>query len=48
MSDSVTPMAPEAGSEPQPAFVQAVADLGARREVKTSQPIYNAQGIKLL
>ena len=48
MSDSVTPVAPEAGSEPQPAFVQAVADLGARREVKTSQPIYNAQGIKLL
>ena len=42
------PMAPEAGSEPQPAFVQAVADLGARRQVKTSQPIYNAQGIKLL
>jgi hypothetical protein len=28
--------------------VQAVADLGARREVKTSQPIYNAQGLKLL
>jgi len=48
MSDSVTPAAPELDSEPPPAFVQAVADLSARREVKTSQPIYNAQGIKLL
>jgi hypothetical protein len=48
MSDSVAPTALEAGSEAAPAFVQAVADLGARREVKTSQPIYNAQGIKLL
>jgi HD domain len=48
MSESVTPVAPEAGSEPQPAFVRAVAELGARREVRTSQPIYNAQGVKLL
>jgi hypothetical protein len=48
MSEQRHAVAPEAGSEPQPAFVQAVADLGARREVKTSQPIYNAQGIKLL
>ncbi|MDQ6640528.1 MAG: HD domain-containing protein [Pseudomonadota bacterium] len=48
MSESVAPTAPEAGNEASPAFVQAVADLGARRQVKTSQPIYNAQGIKLL
>jgi hypothetical protein len=48
MSESVAPTALEAGSEAPPAFVQAVADLGAQREVKTSQPIYNAQGIKLL
>jgi len=48
MSETATPTVPELGSEPQPAFVQAVADLGARRVVKTSQPIYNAQGIKLL
>jgi hypothetical protein len=37
-----------AGSEPAMAFVHAVAELGAKRAVKTSQPIYNAQGIKLL
>ncbi|HEY3636326.1 MAG TPA: HD domain-containing phosphohydrolase [Caldimonas sp.] len=37
-----------AGSEAAPAFVHAVAELGAKRPVKTSQPIYNAQGIKLL
>jgi HD domain-containing protein len=48
MSESVAPTAPEAGSEAAVAFVHAVAELGARREVKTSQPIYNAQGIKLL
>ena len=48
MSDSVAATAPEPGSEAPPAFVQAVADLGAKREVKTTQPIYNAQGIKLL
>ncbi|HSC64415.1 MAG TPA: HD domain-containing phosphohydrolase [Caldimonas sp.] len=48
MSESATPTVPELGSEPPPAFVQAVAELGARREVKTSRPIYNAQGIKLL
>jgi len=48
MSESATPTVPELGSEPPPAFVRAVAELGARREVRTSQPIYNAQGIKLL
>ncbi len=48
MSDSVAPAAAEAGSEAPPAFVQAVAELGAKCQVKTSQPIYNAQGIKLL
>ncbi|MEO8835348.1 MAG: HD domain-containing phosphohydrolase [Caldimonas sp.] len=48
MSETEAPEAITAGSEETPAFVQAVADLGARREVKTSQPIYNAQGTKLL
>jgi hypothetical protein len=37
-----------AGSEPPPAFVDAVAELGARRTVRTSQAIYNTQGLKLL
>ncbi len=46
MSEIVTTGA--AGSEAAPAFVHAVAELGARRPVRTSQPIYNAQGIKLL
>ena len=40
--------APSAGSEPPPAFVDAVAELGARRTVRTSQAIYNTQGLKLL
>lgn len=48
MSDSVVPTAPETGSEAEPAFVHAVAELGAKRKVTTSQPIYNAQGVKLL
>jgi hypothetical protein len=48
MSESVVPLAPATGNEASPAFVQAVADLSARRAVKTSQPIYNTQGIKLL
>ncbi|HEV7576217.1 MAG TPA: HD domain-containing phosphohydrolase [Caldimonas sp.] len=48
MSDSVAPTASEAGSEAEPAFVQVVAELAVKREVKTSQAIYNAQGIKLL
>ncbi len=48
MNDSVAPKAAETGSEASPAFVQAVSDLSAKREVRTSQPIYNAQGIKLL
>jgi HD-GYP domain-containing protein (c-di-GMP phosphodiesterase class II) len=31
-----------------PAFLKAVAELGTTQTVTTSQPIYNAQGIKLL
>ncbi|MEP7300970.1 MAG: HD domain-containing phosphohydrolase [Caldimonas sp.] len=38
--------APEA--EPSPAFLQAVGELGMKQPVTTSQPIFNAQGIKLL
>ena len=47
MSENAAATTADAGEAP-PAFVNAVAELGARREVKTSQPIYNAQGIKLL
>ncbi len=47
MSEIETPAPPQAGSE-SPAFVKAVAELGARSEVTTSQPIYNTQGVKLL
>ena len=35
-------------AEPSPAFLQAVADLGTRQTVTTSQAIFNAQGVKLL
>jgi len=35
-------------AEPSPAFLQAVADLGATQTVTTSQAIFNAQGVKLL
>jgi HD-GYP domain-containing protein (c-di-GMP phosphodiesterase class II) len=35
-------------AEESPAFLQAVSDLGRTRQVVTSQPIFNAQGIKLL
>src|SRR3982751_4578096 len=48
MSESVVPVAANAGSEPLPAFVNAVAELGAKRPVRTSQAIYNTEGIKLL
>jgi hypothetical protein len=48
MNESVVPMAPSTGNEASPAFVQAVAELSARRPVTTSRPIYNQQGIKLL
>jgi len=48
MNESVAPLAPSTGNEASPAFVQAVAELSARRPVTTSQPIYNQQGIKLL
>lgn len=37
------PAAPEGG-----VFLHAVAELGARQALKTSQPIYNAQGVMLL
>ena len=45
MSDVAT-AASEA--EESPAFLQAVSELGRTRQVVTSQPIFNAQGIKLL
>jgi HD-GYP domain-containing protein (c-di-GMP phosphodiesterase class II) len=48
MTEAAAPSAPEAAREPSPAFVQAIADLGAKRPVKTSQAIFNTQGIKLL
>jgi hypothetical protein len=48
MSESEAPVAIETGNEAPAPFVQAIAELGAKREVKTSQAIYNAQGIKLL
>ena len=37
-----------ADAESSPAFLQAVADLGAKQTVTTSQAIFNAQGVKLL
>ncbi|MGZ5129699.1 MAG: HD-GYP domain-containing protein [Caldimonas sp.] len=45
MNDAAVP-APD--TEPSPAFLHAVAELGSKQPVTTSQPIYNAQGIKLL
>jgi HD-GYP domain-containing protein (c-di-GMP phosphodiesterase class II) len=48
MSESVEAVAAEIGSEAPAALVQAVVDLGAQRTIKTSQAIYNAQGVKLL
>ena len=48
MSEDTATVAQGAGSEAPPAFIDAVAQLGARRQVRTSQPIYNAQGVKLL
>ena len=41
-----TPVA--AGEAASPAFLQAVVDLGSKRAIRTSQAIYNAQGVKLL
>lgn len=38
----------EPDAEPSPAFLHAVADLAMQQPVTTSQPIFNAQGIKLL
>ncbi|HEY2188394.1 MAG TPA: HD domain-containing phosphohydrolase, partial [Caldimonas sp.] len=48
MSESLIPVATSAGSEAQPAFVNAVTELGTKRPVRTSQAIYNTQGVKLL
>ena len=48
MSESVATMVAETGGEAPAALVQAVVDLGAQREIKTSQAIYNTQGVKLL
>lgn len=45
MTDTVAARDP---TEESPAFLQAVSDLGRTRQVVTSQPIFNAQGIKLL
>jgi hypothetical protein len=45
--DSADAVAAEA-AEPSPAFLKAVTELGAAQTVTTSQPIFNAQGIKLL
>ena len=43
-----TPLDAPPATEATPAFLQAVVELGARRQVVTSQAIYNAQGTKLL
>src|SRR4051812_29101900 len=48
MSESTAQTTANAGSEAPPAFVNAVAELGAKHAVRTSQAIYNTQGIKLL
>jgi hypothetical protein len=48
MSDSSTTVPTETGSETPPALVQAVVELGSQRPIKTSQAIYNTQGVKLL
>ena len=45
MNDSVSAAA---AAEESPAFLQAVQDLGRTRQIVTSQPIFNALGIKLL
>ena len=44
--NEVAASAPEA--EPSPAFLHAVAELAMEQPVTTTQPIFNAQGIKLL
>ena len=46
MNDTGSDAAPGTGESA--AFLRAVTDLGARRRITTSQPIYNAQGVKLL
>jgi len=49
MSDSsATTVETETGSVTPAALVQAVVDLGAQRPIRTSQAIYNTQGVKLL
>src|ERR1035441_1841547 len=46
MNAAAASTAPDASESP--AFLQAVSDLGKTRQVVTSQPIFNAQGVKLL
>ncbi|MEO8081852.1 MAG: HD domain-containing phosphohydrolase [Caldimonas sp.] len=46
MNESDAVAAPETAESP--AFLQAVAELGQKRPVVTSQAIYNAQGVKLI
>ncbi|HEX2541821.1 MAG TPA: HD domain-containing phosphohydrolase [Caldimonas sp.] len=46
MSDA--PPTAGAATVESPAFLQAVAGLGGKRSLTTSQPIYNVQGVKLL
>ena len=41
-----TAVAPD--TEASPAFLQAVAELGRKQLVTTSEPVFNAQGVKLL
>ena len=48
MSDSSATVPAASGSETPAALVQAVVELGTQRPIKTSQAIYNTQGVKLL
>jgi HD-GYP domain-containing protein (c-di-GMP phosphodiesterase class II) len=48
MSEAMATVQDGSGAQAPAALVQAVVDLGAQRAIKTSQPIYNAQGVKLL
>ena len=48
MSESSTTVPADTGSETPAALVQAVVELGTQRPIRTSQAIYNTQGVKLL
>ena len=48
MSESSTAVTADTGSETPAALVQAVVELGTQRPIRTSQAIYNTQGLKLL